>query len=51
MFLDQISMISEGSCDTGVMMLNIQLCVKEVNILKYIEKKNYFKLVLTISQY
>ncbi len=39
-------MISEGSCDTEVMMLKIQLCFTGMNyILKYIEIENiYFKL-------
>ncbi len=40
-------MISEGSCDTEVvMMLKIQLCITGINyILKYIQIENsYFKL-------
>ncbi len=37
-------MISEGSCDTGVMMLKIQLSITGINyILKYIKiEKSYF---------
>ncbi len=50
MFLEQqinIRMISEGSCDTEVMMLKIQLCITGINyISKYITiENNYFKLV------
>ncbi len=38
-------MISEGSCDTGVMMLKIPLRIIEINnILKYIEMEgSYYK--------
>ncbi len=48
-------MISEGSCDTGVMMLNI-LNIKNINIfiLKiYINQlfKNIFKLINNITNY
>ncbi len=45
-------MISEGFCDTGVMMLKIQLCITGINyILKYIKiEKSYFN-YSNISQY
>ncbi len=37
-------MISEGSCDTGVMMLKIQLSLTGIiYILKYIKIENCFK--------
>ncbi len=36
-------MISDGSWDTGVMMLKIQRCITETNsILKYIKIENFY---------
>ncbi len=46
-------MISEGSCDTEVMMLKIQLCITEINyILKYIQiKKQLNKIVIIFHNF
>ncbi len=37
-------MISEGSCDTGEIMLKIQLCITGINQILYVLKKKSDKL-------